>query len=628
MKVFVKYLFAIIIAVTVFCGIASLNAAAFAQDKEIPKDGVSYTLTYPDGTAVTEKDGKPLTYDDVSEALKEENWKLLLTGQVSDANGKVGFPASWKQEGAIKIIETKVPAGYTQGSSKELVTDLKEKSATFLNPKVKEAPPAASENKVKITYDLNGGNYNGSTEDIVVDYVKGTTIIIHDAPERSGYTFDYWKGSEYQPGDKYTAAEDHTFTAQWTKDTEEEKDSDSSEDPADPEDTETPTPNTDKETSSGPRTGDSNRLGIFLLLALVSSSMIIPLVIRRKKYITGIITILLVGTFSFSAAFAADGFVINKIDDSGDPVEGAVFDVYGKPDVSWEEQKPETTSVTVTKVWDDSDDKDGKRPDSVTVSLKANNEQAKDVDGNVIGDIMLNESNGWKAAIDDLPIHDSGKEITYTVAEEEVEGYTARVDGSAEKGFTITNTYTPTTSSVSINVGLSYWIFSGAHWNDVVANPQKVTVSGGSMTDKVLSFTPGTAAQEVELPGAGTYTISMTGITKTDLQNEDSLYDKLFDYMPLLIDTVSVTVTVDESGNCTLSGNPAYDTFVFGMDQGENFVYNDIAALKEAYYGIDESLEKREPHSLNAGASASGNTVTLTTVISQVWDPDTGIEDI
>ena len=32
---------------------------------------------------------------------------------------------------------------------------------------------------------------------------------------REGYTFTYWKGSEYQPGDKYTVTEDHTFEAQW-----------------------------------------------------------------------------------------------------------------------------------------------------------------------------------------------------------------------------------------------------------------------------------------------------------------------------------------------------------------------------------------------------------------------------
>ncbi|MDO4851687.1 MAG: InlB B-repeat-containing protein, partial [Actinomycetota bacterium] len=66
-----------------------------------------------------------------------------------------------------------------------------------------------------ITYDPNGGNWNGSTDNIVETYPYGTEITIHEAPTRDGYTFDYWKGSKYQPGDKYTVTEDHTFVAQW-----------------------------------------------------------------------------------------------------------------------------------------------------------------------------------------------------------------------------------------------------------------------------------------------------------------------------------------------------------------------------------------------------------------------------
>ena len=68
-----------------------------------------------------------------------------------------------------------------------------------------------------ITYDLNGGSYNGSTAAIVEKYPVGTVIAVHEAPVREGYTFQYWQGSSYQPGDKYTVKEDHTLTAQWKK---------------------------------------------------------------------------------------------------------------------------------------------------------------------------------------------------------------------------------------------------------------------------------------------------------------------------------------------------------------------------------------------------------------------------
>ena len=61
-------------------------------------------------------------------------------------------------------------------------------------------------------------NADGSEADIVEIYDFGTEISIHKAPVRKGYTFDYWKGSEYHPDDAYTVTEDHTFIAQWKAD--------------------------------------------------------------------------------------------------------------------------------------------------------------------------------------------------------------------------------------------------------------------------------------------------------------------------------------------------------------------------------------------------------------------------
>ncbi|MBO5565549.1 MAG: InlB B-repeat-containing protein [Lachnospiraceae bacterium] len=71
--------------------------------------------------------------------------------------------------------------------------------------------------KYTITYRLDGGTYNGSTEDIKEVHEDGTTIKIHEAPERKGYTFLYWEGSRYDPGDEYKVKKDHTFTAKWKK---------------------------------------------------------------------------------------------------------------------------------------------------------------------------------------------------------------------------------------------------------------------------------------------------------------------------------------------------------------------------------------------------------------------------
>ena len=115
-----------------------------------------------------------------------------------------------------------------------------------------------------ITYDLNGGSYDGSTADITEKHNEGEVISIHAAPVREGYTFSYWKGSAYHPGDSYTVTEDHTFVAQWKKDP----------DPAEPD-----------KPGSGTRTGDDMHLGIWIAMLLMSMTALISIAVlyRRRR---------------------------------------------------------------------------------------------------------------------------------------------------------------------------------------------------------------------------------------------------------------------------------------------------------------------------------------------------------
>ena len=54
--------------------------------------------------------------------------------------------------------------------------------------------------------------------------------------------------------------------------------------------------------------------------------------------------------------------------------------------------------------------------------------------------IDLDESNSWKGSFEGLPKYSkSGAVIDYTVAEDAVEGYSSKVSGDAERGFTVTN---------------------------------------------------------------------------------------------------------------------------------------------------------------------------------------------
>ena len=83
---------------------------------------------------------------------------------------------------------------------------------------------------------------------------------------------------------------------------------------------------------------------------------------------------------------------------------------------------PELVNLVVEKIWDDEDDKDGLRPDHVTVTLLA--------DGEPVEDVILSEENEWKYETDDIMprIDPTGKEIVYTWEEKDVlEGYVAEI---------------------------------------------------------------------------------------------------------------------------------------------------------------------------------------------------------
>ena len=99
---------------------------------------------------------------------------------------------------------------------------------------------------------------------------------------------------------------------------------------------------------------------------------------------------------------------------------------------------PKADPIAVTKVWDDGDDADKMRPESVTVTLVADGE-ATDMT------LVLSAENQWMGAFEGLDklAFEDGHEIVYTVEEAGVEGYTAEVTGSAAEGFTITNSHTP-----------------------------------------------------------------------------------------------------------------------------------------------------------------------------------------
>ena len=105
---------------------------------------------------------------------------------------------------------------------------------------------------------------------------------------------------------------------------------------------------------------------------------------------------------------------------------------------------PMDVEIGVVKVWEDADDRDGKRPTELTVTLSDGREDTED------RTVTLSEDNGWKATLTGLPRYDAdGAEIEYTWTEPAVTGYT--VETSTEgKITTLTNTHVPEMITISV----------------------------------------------------------------------------------------------------------------------------------------------------------------------------------
>lgn len=132
--------------------------------------------------------------------------------------------------------------------------------------------------KYTITVDPNGGNWKGDTAKKVEIYDEGATFTLPEAPMKEGYTFLYWKGSEYQPGEKYIVKEDHTFTAEWKKN--------STPQPVQPSDGHTPgaqSGNTVSKEKTAPKTGEEARRVVYAGLAVVLGVSIVVLRKNKKK---------------------------------------------------------------------------------------------------------------------------------------------------------------------------------------------------------------------------------------------------------------------------------------------------------------------------------------------------------
>lgn len=105
---------------------------------------------------------------------------------------------------------------------------------------------------------------------------------------------------------------------------------------------------------------------------------------------------------------------------------------------------PETTSLGVSKMWNDADNQDGSRPDVITVHLMKNGVKTD-------RSATLSVANNWSNAnaFTNLPVYENGMKITYGVQEDVPSGYTVTTDGvDKDHDITLTNTHHPNNEKV------------------------------------------------------------------------------------------------------------------------------------------------------------------------------------
>lgn len=106
-----------------------------------------------------------------------------------------------------------------------------------------------------------------------------------------------------------------------------------------------------------------------------------------------------------------------------------------------------TIDIPVVKVWEDADNKDGNRPESVEVQLT--------VDGETLGEpVTLSTDNNWTNTWNKLPLNNDGEAIVYSVVEVDVpQGYTSSVNDENHGNIIVKNSSDP-----RVSVGDYVWI--------------------------------------------------------------------------------------------------------------------------------------------------------------------------
>ena len=108
---------------------------------------------------------------------------------------------------------------------------------------------------------------------------------------------------------------------------------------------------------------------------------------------------------------------------------------------------PETVSFIINKIWEDNEDNDGYRPESITIRI------LNDLDEEVAKEIVTADEEGnWNCEFKDLPKYKEGKPIEYRIVEDAVKTYSTEIKLVNEENneYEIINTHEAETTEITI----------------------------------------------------------------------------------------------------------------------------------------------------------------------------------
>ncbi|MFC6346518.1 Cna B-type domain-containing protein [Vagococcus carniphilus] len=246
---------------------------------------------------------------------------------------------------------------------------------------------------------------------------------------------------------------------------------------------------------------------------------------------------------------------------------------------------PEKTNVTAVKNWEDKNDQDGIRLNSIHVQLYGDNEKVGEEE-------VLSKSNDWKKQWNNLPLKKNGKVISYTVKEvtELPKGYASSTEEVSKGNFEITNTYVPETTSVE---GRKIWKDNdnqdGKRASSIKVN---LRANGKTIQSKEVSKSDDWKYSFENLPKFEqgkpiSYTISEEQIS--DYQASQDGYDTINTHTPGKVSVPVVKVWEDKNNqDGKRPGFVSVQLWKDGKDTGKSLVLNETNHWQGSFDNLDE----------------------------------------